>query len=427
MKRFWKEHMILSSVLLAEALGALMVAAKLLVHIGSVNMFKTVFNLENILGGVFLAALGGTFFCYPLVLTAIEIFSLFKGIKDPVFLKNGKIFDLIVFVLGVIYTPLYGSILFIRFDADWTETLANAEVHAPIFTGAYPTVILIALIAVGGYLILTYVPADRLPPLVIVCGIAAMYLGIAECALWVAQVFTDADYWLLCLAPFDFIVIAIKTVRNKILAWNPETENARTYRYGWLKWCNSFLAKAARWPVAAFIVMWPLLGILICILVLLGQEPDAVIKAWTQSSDWNLSRQVAPQNIYYDEHYLCTVAAGGHKKVVKPLRLGVRHGHQVIVNRQLCVANAFEQILEERTPRFHRRLRDFYDAYGFPVAKAIRSPYAADVIYFVMKPLEWFFLIVIYLCDVKPENRIAVQYMGKQLPPLCEREGKITC
>ncbi|WP_343073709.1 DUF6688 family protein [Clostridium sp. YIM B02555] len=30
-----------------------------------------------------------------------------------------------------------------------------------------------------------------------------------------------------------------------------------------------------------------------------------------------------------------------------------------------------------------------------------------------MKPLEWLFLIVLYFCDVNPENRIAVQYLPK--------------
>ena len=30
-----------------------------------------------------------------------------------------------------------------------------------------------------------------------------------------------------------------------------------------------------------------------------------------------------------------------------------------------------------------------------------------------MKPLEWIFLIVIYLFDANPENRIAIQYLPK--------------
>ena len=160
------------------------------------------------------------------------------------------------------------------------------------------------------------------------------------------------------------------------------------------------------------------------LLVLFGQAPDGAIRAWTETSDWNLSRRVAPQNVYYDEHYLCTVAAGGHRKLVKPLRLGVRHGHQVIVNRQLCVANAFEQILEERTPRFHRAVRGFYDKYGFPVARLIRSSYAADAVYLLMKPLEWLFLAVLYLTDARPEDRIAVQYTGKSLKDFPDAGGR---
>ena len=136
----------------------------------------------------------------------------------------------------------------------------------------------------------------------------------------------------------------------------------------------------------------------------------------SDTSDWNLSMRTAPQNLYLDEHYLCTVAAGGHENVVKPLRLGVRHGHEVIVNRQLCVANAFEQILEEKTARFHRGVRGFYDKYGFPIGKLImKSRVAADVTYYVMKPLEWMFLIVLYLVDANPENRISIQYTGKTL------------
>lgn len=160
----------------------------------------------------------------------------------------------------------------------------------------------------------------------------------------------------------------------------------------------------------------PLLGILIAVLTLFGQAPDSIIQAWTETSDWTLSQQVAPQNIHMDMHYLCTVAAGGHKKVVKPLRVGKRHGHRVLVNRQLCIANAFEQLLEERIPRIHRVIRNSYDKYGYPIAKHIRSPYAADLVWFLMKPLEWFFLIVLYLFDRKPENRIAVQYPHAPLP-----------
>ena len=78
-------------------------------------------------------------------------------------------------------------------------------------------------------------------------------------------------------------------------------------------------------------------------------------------------------------------------------------------------ANAFEQVLEEKTPRFHRFLRCNYDRYGYPFAKHIKKKWAMDLIYYLMKPLEWIFLLVLYLVDRKPENRIAMQYI-KPIP-----------
>ena len=87
-----------------------------------------------------------------------------------------------------------------------------------------------------------------------------------------------------------------------------------------------------------------------------------------------------------------------------------------MVNRQLLVANAFEDLLAERLPGVHRRLRHVYDAYGYPIARHIRTRLAADLVYVLMKPLEYFFVIVLYLFDTAPENRIAVQYLGYDLP-----------
>ena len=159
--------------------------------------------------------------------------------------------------------------------------------------------------------------------------------------------------------------------------------------------------------------MLPLYGIVICILCLFGQKPDSVIQAFTKTSDWVLSTEIAPPPVEQDVHYLCTVSLQGHRELVKPIRYGIRRGNRIIVNRQLCVANAFEQLLEERTPRFHRAVRDFYDKYGYPISKWITNPWSADVVYLLMKPLEWIFVVVLYLFDEKPESRIASQYLPK--------------
>lgn len=132
-----------------------------------------------------------------------------------------------------------------------------------------------------------------------------------------------------------------------------------------------------------------------------------------------MSRQTALPNLPADGHYLCTVAARGHSRIVKPLRMGERHGHLIVVNRQLCIANAFEQIIEEKMPLCHRKIRNFYDTYGFPFAKLIKTKGATDMVYLMMKPLEWLFMIVLYLCDAQPERRISVQYLPKRYKEDC--------
>lgn len=100
------------------------------------------------------------------------------------------------------------------------------------------------------------------------------------------------------------------------------------------------------------------------------------------------------------------------------IRLAERHGHRIVVNRQLLVANAYEDLLAERLPGVHRRVRHFYNTYGYPIAGHIRNRRTADLVYLLMKPLEYFFVIVLYLFDTKPENRIAVQYLGENTPNL---------
>ena len=436
---FLRAHPFLSAVLLSAAIGAVLGVVVQIVARGAGIIPEQGFQgMWEILGSIFgwTVILGG-FMILPLVLAGAELYLVIRGRKDQGRYQRGRILDIATVVLGVFYSLLYlGLFDEVLFGKDWQEQLMNGQTHTPVYTGAQLTVIAVAAVAVLGYLVVNFIPLDKMPPLVLVLGMAAMYLGTIESIVWGIQVFRGELFeCYLLLLPLNCLLITARTVGHKMWEWQ-QMVDVRDFRRtqeesggekelgnacrakkgeGILNACNRFLMKSERWPVAAFLLMWPLLGILIGILLLFGQKPDAVIKAFTETSDWTLSQRAAPQNIYYDEHYLCTVAAGGHEKIVKPKRLGVRHGHQVIVNRQLCVANAFEQVLEERTPRFHRQVRRFYDRYGFPVAKLIRSRYTADFVYFLMKPLEWLFLIVLYLTDVNPENRIALQYTGKSL------------
>lgn len=311
-------------------------------------------------------------------------------------------------------------------NKDWKQVLSNRQIHTPIATWTMPTIIVLFILGIIGYMILTYTKIKTMPPLVLASGMGCLYIGDFVCGCWIVQMFGNSSYLalddrlLLSLLPANLLMISMTAIVNVIREWKLK-ESTVDYSKCKLPKLNKWFEHAYSLPIIAFILMIPILSIMIVILVLFGQKPDGVIKAWTETSDWNLSKHIAQQNIIQDEHYLCTVAAGGHKKIVKPIRLGIRHGHTVIVNRQLCIANAFEQIIEEKTPKFHKSVRYVYDRYGYPIAKLIHSKGIADVVYFLMKPLEYIFLIIIYMVDVNPENRIAMQY----ITPLPDSQAKI--
>lgn len=375
-------------------------------------------NGEYQMGYLFLAVFygvlfGGLFIC-PGILTLYNLIYLFIPWLTDGERNYGRAAEYLTLFLGSLYSFVYAFMPEIKWDSNWPEQLYNSELHTPIATWTWPTLITVFVIFLIGYFLLRLFKPQQLPPLVSVLAISAVYLGAALCITWCIQL-CKHDL-LLCLFPFNLVIISAKVIKDVIHGWNQIPREPPAGKTRLILIFYNLFYKAQHWTWMGFLLALPLLGILIVILTLFGQAPDSIIQAWTETSDWTLSQQVAPQNIYMDMHYLCTVAAGGHKKVVKPLRVGKRHGHRVLVNRQLCVANAFEQLLEERIPRVHRIIRVFYDKYGYPIAKHIRSPYTADVVWILMKPLEWFFLIVLYLFDTKPENRIAVQYPHAPLP-----------
>jgi hypothetical protein len=116
-------------------------------------------------------------------------------------------------------------------------------------------------------------------------------------------------------------------------------------------------------------------------------------------------------------HFLCTVAAKGHAKLVRPFRTGIRGGRRIQCNRQLLVSNAFEELLEQRVRWLHRPVRQLYNHVGKFVHRyygVFNKVWVADVVYLIMKPLEWIFVVMLYLFDRNPENRIAQQYLARE-------------
>jgi hypothetical protein len=170
-----------------------------------------------------------------------------------------------------------------------------------------------------------------------------------------------------------------------------------------------------RFPLLALFAL-PLLLILSLVLFLFGQKPDTLIRAFTDTYKHGFSQlDYMCDNIQCGGHFLCSVAAKGHRTIVQPERYGERNGHKIICNRQLLIANAFEDLLQERFPLVHKGIRREYNKVGTLVHRyyhVFNNKFVADFVYVVMKPFEWFFLLVLYTFDTRPENRIAKQYLS---------------
>lgn len=355
-------------------------------------------------------------FCFIILPIIFTIWNIVLLVKKKKSLK----FEIVAFVIGVIFMCIayyllepvyYTKALYINWGPSLHEALNR-----------YHVVTIIILFSVGliFYLILKY-HKKPLTPLLNAVLLAGVNIGVIINVLVMIQLSAtykngleyifDVLYMYLFLLNYFALQINLLIAIAKHKAIEQKEIN---YKNEFLQKCNLWLLKGANQFIGAVILMIPLLALLVLILTLFGQQPDSVIKAFIQTSDWILSTKISPPPIEYDAHYLCTVSLRGHKKLVKPTRYGIRHGKKIVVNRQLCVANAFEQLIMEKTPGFHKRLRNFYDTYGYPISKIIKKAWVADIVYLIMKPLEWIFLLVLYTFDEKPEDRIAKQYLPMQ-------------
>ena len=351
----------------------------------------------------------------PLILTVFNIINLFKKKK---LVKTTIVTDILTFVLGIGLTVLL--YWFFGFQ-DYQEALhlggGEVGLHAPIASWSMPTVIAILILGIISY-ILIRIKKLNLPPIIAVASMSGIFICSVFMIIFIIQISENLKTLMvayLTLFPINYILCSARAVMEAMKYYKEKNIVHREYENKILNECSKILAVIDKWPILAVIFSVPLSAILICILLLFGQRPDEAIKAFLETSDWTLSKKISPPDVIYDGHYLCTVSLKGHQNIVKPTRMGIRKGEKIIVNRQLCIANAFEDLIHEKTPRFHRLVRYIYDKYGFPISKYIKKAWQADIVYILMKPLEWIFLFTLYLFDRKPENRIATQYIGKKL------------
>jgi hypothetical protein len=268
--------------------------------------------------------------------------------------------------------------------------------------------------------LLIWLKGSKLPPLTKVLSLSFLVIGMVIAFFVLLQLSrhdtksmdfyerTDHLYFLIPAPVISLLVSAILLVY--MIKSNMMTANEKTYSNKFLNRLNTFLVQKNNLPVWGIVLIVPLLLLVTIVLILFGQDPNSLIKVFTETTTWRFSQQMHPPVLDHKGHYLCTVAASGDPKIVKPLRLGKRHGNTIIVNRQLLVANAFEEMVQNFSPGLHRLIRSNYDRYGYNLSLKINNEQMSNLTYILMKPLEWMFLICLYLCCEKPEEMINKQY-----------------
>ena len=374
------------------------------------DLFSYELNISGI--GIILFIL--IVFCYPpAVLLTDQLRKLFEKENKGIFL------DFTTILLGLIYT-----VLLVEYSMD----LYGVDYYKPVYAGQYHNILhseyggiiwIILLISAAALLILSGVAPRRMPPLVSALAIGFTLTGLIITLLIYIQMMKNFTLELSMIWVYfaALLAMSVRSIRNHIeeqVRKANETERVFNSRAG--EKLHKLMTKISSMTLISFGMIFPIAAVIEMIYILKGQGADGFIKAFTETADWTFSQQTPPPPLEYDGHYLCTVAAGGHKNIVKPLRYGKRRGTVIVVNRQLLAANAFEDLIMERLPGFHKAVRSFYDKHGYPLSKLIITQLRADIVYYLMKPLEYIFVLVLYLFDTEPENRIAVQYSEYKRP-----------
>ena len=353
--------------------------------------------------------------CWGLPLRA-TLLNMVRVILPSFFKRKGEKTKRLLWVADI-YTLLGGAVLSLLVYSvlctkDWNLAIDTIETpyHLALSSEYLPTFSILAIFSIVALILMRM--NKKLSPIVTIVMYSFVYIGIILSVAWMLQLsknfghssfssFILGEVFYLSIYPLNYILLSITFLKDSIESVSSQNDSK----------IGKFVFKAHNSWVWGFAFIAPLYGVLVMILALFGQKPDSVIKVFTETADWTFSTKIPPPPLEHNGHYLCTVAAQGHKNVVKPLRYGIRNGNRIIVNRQLLIANAFEELIAERLPKIHKFVRINYDKYGYPISRHITHPWSADLVYVIMKPLEWLFLLALYTFDIKPENRIQRQYL----------------
>ncbi len=323
---------------------------------------------------------------------------------------NYKAAPFIISTLG----PLGGFLI------SWTanDHTKHDIFYTPINHDHFLTIFIFYLISLVAFW-LSILYKNKMPPLLEVFSLLGMAQGFILCTflsihfahfMLVAFIPMLITFPLIC--PLLFGMLLFVQIRKHFYGFREkQRDEDPVYDSLILDHAHKFVANDTVNNPFIFFLLLPFIAIQQSVLILFGQVPLSAIKAFTETTTYTFSQYAPPPDL--GGHYLCTIASRGSHWLVRPLRKGIRRGKIIDVNRQLLVANAFEEWLEQNTPNFHRFLRKNYNKVGIPLNQMVNNKWMSNLMFIIMKPFECFFLIWLYTFDIAPEKRIQRQYLPK--------------
>jgi hypothetical protein len=354
-------------------------------------------------------------FGFPLILVAIDFVY--------VMLSGKRLFHpMLIFFLELIVIFFYPLIFLTLLDDKTNDCCTASTAFSPDHRA---TIIFLIAVCIIGYAASRF-KDSIISPISEVLINSILLIGIVLNVFIAMHI--NAEFWVFGNLPIIllFVIELIDNHKKAIVFVSKNCEAKNRFERIALKILDSnFLFKIPLLMVLAL----PILVLITSFLMLFGQKPDSIIRAFTDTYKHGFSQlDYMCDNVHCGGHFLCSVAANGHESIVVPKRYGERRGKRIICNRQLLVANAFEELIEERAPEIHAFIRGNYNKVGNVIHRyydIFNLKIVSDIVYFFMKPLEWIFLIILYSFDRNPENRIAKQYLKSKDRMEIEKKLKI--
>ncbi|MBI1184113.1 hypothetical protein GC194_07570 [bacterium] len=340
-----------------------------------------------------------------LILSGDFIYFLIKSTR----ILNEVFATFLDFIVLVLFPVLY----YIMLDENQNDCCSVSATFSPDHK---LTIYSLIGIAIAAYFYSVFKKGIK-SPIVEVITNSALLFGFTFNIL--VAIHIEKFFWIFGNIPVGILFMQRLIINHRLAISHLESEISETESSHFLEkiaWKILKLKPLSKFTIL-FLLTLPLLSIIVSLLLLFGQKPDSIIRGFTDTYKHGFSQlDYLCENVECGGHFLCSVAANGHKSVVNTLRYGERNGHKIMCNRQLLIANAFEEIIEQKLPKTHLLIRKTYNRIGNLIHRHyhfFNNKIISDTVYLLMKPLEFIFLLTIYTLDKKPENRIAQQYLSR--------------